>query len=401
MKRRKKTIIAIGLFLTGLLGLFGCGSPSSAYEEAANFGAFSDYEKSADAGSQEAAASPLVYAGSMELEYAKNFSVDYYEGGYTLLTVKDGSRILTVPEGKAVPEDLEEDVAVLHRPIQNLYLVSSSVMDIFCELDALDSIRLSGQKEEGWYIDAARKAMADGDILYAGKYNKPDYELIVSENCSLAIENRMITHSPEVMERLADFGIPAIIEYSSSEEHPLGRVEWIKFFGALLGKEGEAEKAFARQTAILERVTEEEKTDKTVAFFFVTSGGLVQVRRSSDYIPKMIGLAGGSYIFENLGDAQSGRSTVNMQIEEFYAGAKDADYIIYNSSIDGGVRSVSELLDKCPVLADFKAVQEGKVWCTTNDMYQQSMSIGYLIEDLHRMLLDEGEEGMQYLFRLK
>ena len=90
---------------------------------------------------------------------------------------------------------------------------------------------------------------------------------------------------------------------------------------------------------------------------------------------------------------------MNMQIEEFYFGAKDADFLIYNSSIDGGISSVEELLDKCEVLADFKAVKEGNVWCTTNDMYQQSLSIGYLIEDIHGMLRGE-KEDMHYLFHI-
>ena len=62
--------------------------------------------------------------------------------------------------------------------------------------------------------------------------------------------------------------------------------------------------------------------------------------------------------------------------------------------------SVEELLDKCGPLADFKAVKEGNVWCTTNDMYQQSLSIGYLMEDIHGML--RGERGsMHYLFPLE
>lgn len=178
-------------------------------------------------------------------------------------------------------------------------------------------------------------------------------------------------------------------------------MEWIKFFGALTDKEAEAEAVFAKQETILEEVSRVEKTDKTVAFFFITSNGLVQVRQSNDYVPKMIELAGGKYIFENLGDAESNRSTMNMQIEEFYDSAKDADYIIYNSSIDGGIASVEELLDKCAVLEDFKAVQEGNVWCTTNDMYQQSMSAGYLIKDIHTMLQGESEEEMTYLFRLE
>ena len=382
--------------MIGLLGLCGCGNPSS--------GSVTGSEAEADSGQDRAdghAGGELIYEGSMELQYAQNFSVDYFEGGYTLLTVMDGTKILVVPEGKEVPEDLEEGMIVLRRPVKNLYLVASAVMDMFDALDAVDTIRLSGQKEEGWYIEAAREAMEQGDMLYAGKYNQPDYELIVSENCSLAIENTMISHSPEVIEMMENFEIPSMIEYSSYEPHPLGRVEWVKFFGALVGKEEEAEKAFAEQTAILEKVIADERTDKTVAFFFITSNGLVQVRQSSDYVPKMIELAGGRYIFDELGDPESSRSTLNMQVEEFYNGAKDADFIIYNSSIDGGVATVEELLDKCEVLKDFTAVQKGNVWCTTNDMYQQSMSIGFLMEDIHKMLLGEGEEGMTFLYRLK
>lgn len=381
--------------ILGLLGLCSCGSPSSDFEATTVV----ESEVTDGITTEEA---ELVYEKSMELQYAENFSVDYYAGGYTLLTTRmDGNRFLVVPEGKEVPKGLGEEIAVIQRPVKNLYLVASSVMDMFRELEGLDAITLSGQKEDGWYIEAAREAMANGRMVYAGKYNKPDYELIVSENCSLAIENMMISHSPEVMEKLKEFGIPVMIEYSSYESHPFGRVEWIKFFGALLGKEEEAERIFAEQEAILNRVTAEVKTNQTVAFFFITSNGLVQVRQSSDYVPKMIELAGGNYIFENLDDPETKRSTMNMQVEEFYHGAKDADFLIYNSSIDGGVATIEELLDKCELLADFKAVQEGNVWCTTNDMYQQSMSIGYLMEDIHHMLMGEGEDNMRYLFRLK
>ncbi len=394
------------MILTGLLGLYGCGSPfsDSAASSAIREDGGAAQEGNAEAAREEAgsgALSGLSYKSSMELQYAQNFSVDYYEGGYTLLKIVDGTQLLVVPEGKEAPEGLGGDVIVLKRPVKNLYLVASAVMDMFDALGAVDTIRLSGQKQEGWYTESAREAMQRGDMLYAGKYNQPDYELIVSEDCPLAIENRMISHSPEVKEMLEDFGIPVITEYSGYEPHPLGRVEWIRFFGALLGKEREAEEAFAEQKVILEKVEADTETGKTVAFFFITSNGLVQVRQSSDYVPEMIRLAGGRYIFDGLGDPDSARSTLNMQVEEFYNGAKDADYLIYNSSIDGGLASMEELLDKCEVLKDFKAVQNGDVWCTTNDMYQQPMSIGFLIEDIHRMLTGEGEEGMTFLYRLK
>ena len=338
----------------------------------------------------------------MELQYAENFAVDYYEGGYTMLTTKmDSKKFLLVPEGKEAPEDLEEGIVVLKRPIKDIYLVASAIMDMFCELDGLEQVKFSGQPKENWYIEEAKAAMEEGGIFYAGKYNKPDYELLVSEGCTLAIENRMVMHSPEVVEKLENFEIPVMVECSSYESHPLGRVEWIKFFGALLGQEEKAEQIFAEQTEILDKVTADSQTGKTVAFFFVTSNGLIQVRQSSDYVPKMIELAGGRYIFENLGDADTKRSTMNMQAEEFYSQAKDADFLIYNSAIDGGVSDMEALLEKCSFLKDFKAVRENNVWCTTNDMYQQSLSIGYLIEDIHNMLAGEREETMNYLFRLK
>ena len=296
MRGRRKRTTACCLLLMGLLCLFGCSSPSS---------------DSGKSGSTESETG-LVYERSMELQYAENFSVDYYEGGYKQLQTMDGTKLLVVPEGKETPEGLDEDVTVLKQPIQNLYLVSSSVMDIFDKLEALDTIRFSGQKAENWYVKNAKEAMERGDIVYAGKYSQPDYELITSEGCTLAIENNMISHSPEVVEMLENFGIPVVIEYSSYESHPLARVEWVKFFGALVGKEEKAEKIFEQQTAIVDEVTAVEKTNQTVAFFYINSNGQAQVRQSNDYIPKMIDLAGGMYIFENVGDPEC-RSKSFMQ----------------------------------------------------------------------------------------
>ena len=111
--------------------------------------------------------------------------------------------------------------------------------------------------------------------------------------------------------------------------------------------------------------------------------------------------AGGKYIFDASNDDDTGRSTMNMQLEDFYNGAINADYLIYNSAIDGGVKNIAELLDKCPVLADFRAVKDGNVFCTTNDMYQQSMSIGYMIDDMHSMITGAPDSSMKYLFKLK
>ncbi len=344
----------------------------------------------------------LAYESSMELQYAENFSVDYYEGGYALLSIQDEEQFLVVPEGAPIPEGLDGEIEVLQQPLENIYLVATSAMDFFASLDGMDAIRLSGTEADGWYVEAAKEAMEDGDILYAGKYSTPDYERIVAEHCDLAVESTMIYHTPEVQEKLEEFGIPVLVERSSYENHPLGRVEWMKLYGVLLDKEAEAEEIFTEQTKKLEEVMESDHTGKTVAFFYISSNGYANVRKSGDYIAKMINLAGGNYVFQNLGENDNALSTVNMQMEEFYAGAKNADVLIYNSTIDGELTDLEALLSKSELLADFKAVQSGNVWCTTQNVFQETSGLADMIMDMHEIFTDDtgSLNKTTYLYRL-
>lgn len=342
----------------------------------------------------------LTWESSMELRYASEFGVDYYKGGYKLLTIAEDSRYLVVPEGMEAPPDLKSDIIVLKQPIENIYLVASAVMDMFVSLNALDRVGFSGLKEDSWYIDEAREAMERGEILHAGSYAAPDYEQIVSKGCGLAVENTMIYHTPEVKEQLEKLKVPVLVDYSSYESHPLGRTEWVRLYGALTGKEEEAKAAFEKEVEAFETVEQGEKTGSTVAFFYITANGEINVRRSSDYLPKMIEMAGGSYVFEHLGDEEdTASSNVTMQMEEFYAAAKDADYIIYNSTTTEELSSIEDLLEKSSLLERFSAVQEGHVYCTTKNLYQSSMELGTIISDMHKMLT--GEDDMTYLYRLE
>ncbi len=117
----------------------------------------------------------------------------------------------------------------------------------------------------------------------------------------------------------------------------------------------------------------------------------------------MIELAGGTYIFDDLGEETDHKSSVNMQMEQFYKEASDADYLIYNSTIGGELVSIEELLQKSEMLKDFKAVREGNVYCTTSDLYQQTMSLGVFIEDIYKMLSGskERQADMQYLYHVE
>ena len=62
---------------------------------------------------------------------------------------------------------------------------------------------------------------------------------------------------------------------------------------------------------------------------------------------------------------------------------------IYNSTIEGVMETSDQLIEKCPMLADFKAVQSGDCWCTAQSLFQQSMELADLISDMN-LVFTEG-----------
>lgn len=385
------------VFLSALLMLSGCGAGGQG-EDPANAGLSGSGMFQSDGEVRGAPELPgLACTGQVQTEYAECFKIYNYEGGYQLLEVMGEEEYLLIPEGKEAPDGLDEEIVLLYKPLEHIYLAATSTMALFRGLDALDTIRFSGTDASGWYIEEAAEAMEAGEMLFAGKYSEPDYELLLDGECDAAIESTMLLHVPKVQEMLENLGIPVFIDYSSYEARALGRTEWIKVYGALTDKSEEADAFFQNQTDLLSELEDFENTGKTVAFFYISESGYVVVRKSTDYVADMIKMAGGTYVFSDLTGDGNANSSVNLSMEEFYAVASDADYLIYNSTIQEPVRTMQELLAKEEVLSEFKAVQEGNVWCAGKNLYQATDITGEFILDIHRMLTGADASEMTFL----
>ncbi len=346
----------------------------------------------------------LTSAGEMKLQYATQFQVEKFEEGYALITIAEDDRFLLVPENCEVPEGIDEGITVIRQPLSATYLAASSAMDFYRQLGSLDQVKMTSTESADWSFPEVREALEKEDMLYVGKYSAPDYETIVDENCSLAIESTMIYHSPEIKEKLEQMGIPVMVEHSSYESHPLGRMEWIKLYGLLCGKEEEAEAFFEEQTAKLNDILTEDQTGKKVAFFYISSAGYVNVRKPGDYISKMIEMAGGTYALNDMKvEEDNALSTLNMQMEDFFASAHDADILIYNSTIEGGLDTREQLYAKNKLFKEFKAAKSGDVWCTENDMFQQTTGAAGMITELYQVIHDKAGDGtgLSFLHRVK
>ena len=356
-------------------------------------------------GQRDTAVEPIAKTENcMPLEYADQFSVEYLDDGCSLITI-DKDRYILVPDGAEVPEN-SDGAVIIEQPAENIYLAASAAMDLFSGIDGLDSVSMTSTDSKNWTLPEIAEAVDSGKISYIGKYSMPDYEALVENDCQLAIENTMIYHSPETKEKIEQLGIPVLVERSSYEDHPLGRMEWIKLYGLLLGKYDEAERFFNEKTAAFNELPQSEIPEeqrKKVAFFFIGSGGYMNVRKPGDYISKMIELAGGKYIFtaEDLKVDDNALSTMNIQIETFYELAKDADILIYNSTIERAPDSIDDMVKMCDILGDFKAVKSGDVWCTEQNMFQQSTGEADMIIDMSRIFSGTAENQLTYLHRLE
>lgn len=328
---------------------------------------------------------------------AANFLItDLVDGngneGYRLIELKDGSRYLLVPsEVDAAAEkdnilagiDTQNAPTVLQGPVRNIYLAATSAMSHFARLGAMDSLAFSGTKEDDWYIPEAKQAMEDGNLLYAGRYSAPDYETLVSYKTSLAVESTMILHTPDVKEKLEELGIPVLTDLSSYEDSPLGRLEWIRVYGALTGKETEAENILneeKNQIASIQSQLPETKT--TCAYFSIDSTGQAVVRKSGDYIASMIAMSGGNYVFSDLKTTGTSGGTTTISMEEFYAKAKNADVLIYNASIEGQLKNEKDLTDANPLFKKCKAVQNHQVYMAKPSLYQATDDVAEILREM-------------------
>ncbi|MBE5828267.1 MAG: hypothetical protein E7305_02265 [Butyrivibrio sp.] len=355
------------------------------------------------------------YVSTDEMQYATGFKIYRLEDGFKLISVRDGRYYLIIPEGASIsglPDfgegivslspigDSDIQLVAIHQPLDSIYLAASAVMCQFDAIGAVDKLSLSGIERDDWYVDSAVDAMDSGVLLYGGKYSAPDYEMMVEKNVDLAVESTMILHSPKVIEKLEKLKIPTFIDWSSYEDSIMGRIEWIKVYGLMTGKEPEAEKAFLKQAEMMEQIDSLSLNGKSVAVFSVNSRHQITTKKGNDYLVKMIEAAGGTYLLpEGLYD-EDNKSQVTISVEAFYDYARDADILIYNGVIEDAPGTLDDLVAMDGTFADYAAVKADQVYVTTGSMYQLASRSGEIAESIFEVLSGKKEET-EHIYKLK
>ena len=335
--------------------------------------------------------SPASEGQEEVLSYAKGFSVRTLDNGVKLVDVADPQtderlqagdgtsgmdrmpvsyHFALVPKGSN-PEDIPSmtegigsgSYTVVQVPVERTLVMTMLQLSNFTALDALDAVRgITGTKN--LFNKEVRDRVQDGRIVKIGMEGNFDTELILTANPEVIFISPFKRGGYDVIQ---ETGITLIPHLGYKELHPLGQAEWIKFVGLFLGKEAEADSIFSRieerYRLLTTKVSQHAKGTRPTVFSGEMHGGNWYAVGGQSTLAQLFRDAGADYVVKD--DNTGG---VNIEFEQMYALAADADYWRILNSFPGDF-SYEALKASEPRNELFRAFREKKViYCNMKQM---------------------------------
>ncbi|TXD95229.1 ABC transporter substrate-binding protein [Gillisia hiemivivida] len=313
--------------------------------------------------------SKIVYSKAtgevVPVEYAKGFKIQQFDG-YKLMTVKnpwpkaDKSFTYLLAEKEAnIPSEVQYDLKVTI-PVQKIVVTSTThipSLEILNEEQSL--LGFPGLN----YISSekTRARISKGLVAELGQNESMNTEILISLDPDLVI-GFAIDGNNKTFSTIQKSGIPVIYNGDWTEESPLGKAEWIKFFGAFYNKDAQASAKFNEiRDSYLEskELAKNAKSSPTVL-----SGSMYKdqwyVPYGNSWQAKFIEDANANYIYKDT----KGSGSIALSFESVLDKSKDAEYWV----APGQFQSFQQLMETSSHYTQFKAVQDKKVFTYSNSL---------------------------------
>ena len=293
------------------------------------------------------------------IENAKGFSIQKFEG-YSILKVETpwpGAEkpfiYLLKEKGVQIPKEVNYD-QVVPIPLQKVVVTSTTHIPA---LEALNEENTLVGFPGLDYISSekTRKRIENDQISELGKNENINTEVLIELSPDVVV-GFAINASNKSFETIQKTGIPVIYNGDWTEQNPLGKAEWIKFFGALYGKEKKAEEIFNN---IKSEYLKAKKTAKTAKSRPGVIGG--SMFNDKWYMPygnswqaQFIKDANANYLYKN----SKGDGSLSLAFESVLEKAGDAEYWVSS----GQFTSYEQLFNESEHYKRFKAVKDRKVY---------------------------------------
>lgn len=342
---------------------------------------------------------------TVEFKYASNIKMMEYDG-FTVVeirnpwdTVNTLQRLLLLDRGKNKPAGFD-DFKVINLPLEKSVVYSSVHNSLISELGAFDAI--SGICDKEYIVDEkVKEGLKKGNIKDCGNSLSPNIETIISLSPEAVLLSPYENGGGEM--RLDKFGVPIIQCADYMEASPLGRAEWMKFYGRLYGKAAEADSLFTLTESEYLRLANLAKASKLrpSILFDRIYGQSWSVPGGKSTVGILINDAGGKNPFENYN--VSGSVQLSPEKVAFEAGDVDIWLIRYARE----PLSLKSLKEGKPIYGLLSAYKNGNVYVSetteTNLFDDQAFHPQWVLRDLIRIFHPELEftEGKRYFSKLK
>lgn len=311
-----------------------------------------------------------AFAGGGErdsLEYAVGLGIERCDG-YVCVTVRDPwdtlkvrQRYLLVDRDAPEPDELPEGT-IIRIPILRAAVYTSVHSSLVEQIGCLENI--CGVCDVPYLTSGiVRKAVADGSIADLGSSTSPDIEQIIDLQAEIIIASPLENLSYGAAEKI---GVPIVEAADYMENHPLGRTEWVKFFGLLFGREALTDSLYNATAAHYKQLKDlaasaDRKPSLLLEMKYGPSWG---VPSGVSYIGVLQADAGANYIFR---DISRSSGCVQLSMEEVFDKAGDADFWLFKYNAPDEI-TYDGLQADCPMYAKFKAFREKRIYaCNSND----------------------------------
>ncbi len=308
------------------------------------------------------------------------------------------------PDKKAEIESTFGAYTLINTPLQHITLTASCHAYLLSQIDAIDNVAAMSDADYAAY--APVKEMIEKEkIADAGSSMSPNIETILSVNSDAVWISPFENSNAGNLEKLP---IPIICCADYMETSPLGRAEWMKFYGLLVGKEQLADSLFslvetnyAAKTVSVE-TTKDNITDSIPS---ISPTLLAEIPyQATWYVPGGSSTMG--ILYKDSGfdypwadDNHSG--SLNLSTEIVFNKAHDADIWIFKYLGENDLE-MENFLAINHFFPQFKAAISGNVYgcnTSTSDYYDViPFRPDFLIEELAK--IKEGKDG-QYFKKLK
>lgn len=303
----------------------------------------------------------------ISIKHARGFSVYRDTAGYTVLNIHKpwpgatrDFRYALVPRERSLPEHLlaSDFDAVIQVPVQRLVLTSTTHVPAL-EALAADSVLVGFPGLDYISSEKTRQRIDAGLIEELGANDQINTERVIALQPELVV-GFGITEAPRAYQGIMKAGISVIYNGDWTEASPLGKAEWIKFFGLLLGREAEAETYFegvnrdyteARDMAAEVGLRPKVLSGALYRDVWYTPGG-------ESWAAAFIADAGADYLWADTG----GSGSLSLSLESVLERADDADVWIAPSQFG----SFIEMREANPHYEKIRAFREGRIYTYAN-----------------------------------